>query len=149
MRTVVPSVEGHGEVQAVPVLLRRLLQRLTSDAAIGLARPIKVQRNRFLNKDAEFRRYLLLLRAVFIRSEERLCFTGCVGLLPTGNANASNLMAHGDFAQLWINPCTLVNSDGTASAETAPRRRIDGRGDVTLQDDALAAALRIGNRNRG
>jgi hypothetical protein len=60
MITVVPIVEGDGEVSAVPVLLRRLRDALTSDQAIIVAPPLRVHRDRFLNRDAEFRRMVLL-----------------------------------------------------------------------------------------
>jgi Domain of unknown function (DUF4276) len=57
---VVPIVEGHGEVPAVPVLLRRLAQWLTPDVVPVVSTPIRVSRDKFLNKDEEFRRILLL-----------------------------------------------------------------------------------------
>lgn len=63
MRTVVAIVEGDGEVQAVPVLLRRLCQWLSPLSVVRLGRPIRVHRDRFIKKDAEFRRMLLLAEA--------------------------------------------------------------------------------------
>ncbi len=60
MTKVVAIVEGDGEVAAVPVLLRRLASLLTSDQFIEVAPPIRVQRDRFLNRPDEFRRMLLL-----------------------------------------------------------------------------------------
>ena len=45
MRTLVPIVEGQGEVEAVPVLLRRMLHEMTV-FHIGIARPFRVKRNR-------------------------------------------------------------------------------------------------------
>ena len=42
---LVPIVEGHGEVQAVPVLLRRLLPGC-GGAHLGVARPFLVKRNK-------------------------------------------------------------------------------------------------------
>lgn len=66
MISVVPIVEGDGEVQAVPVLLRRLQQWLTPDLAVEFGRPIRVHRDRFVRKDGrddEFRRMLLLAAA--------------------------------------------------------------------------------------
>jgi Domain of unknown function (DUF4276) len=63
MICVVPIVEGDGEVQAVPVLLRRMAQWLTPESAVDFGRPIRVRRDRFLRKDEEFRRMLLLAAA--------------------------------------------------------------------------------------
>ena len=42
---IVPIVEGHGEVQAVPVLLRRILQELGC-AEVQVLKPFRVPRNR-------------------------------------------------------------------------------------------------------
>ena len=53
-------VEGHGEVAAIPVLLRRIARWRSPDVQIEIQRPIKVHRNRFLNRDAEFARHLEL-----------------------------------------------------------------------------------------
>lgn len=62
MTTVSSIVEGEGEVHALPVLLRRLA------AARGVFNlvvptPIRVARDRFLRRDDEFRRMLLLAAA--------------------------------------------------------------------------------------
>ncbi len=60
MRSVASIVEGDGEVAAVPVLLRRLCAWLSPDVAVDVLFPIRVRKDRFLNKDDEFRRQLLL-----------------------------------------------------------------------------------------
>jgi len=59
MSRIVPIVEGDGEVQAVPILLRRLTEWLSPDKWIDVATPIRVHRDRFLQRDDEFRRHLL------------------------------------------------------------------------------------------
>jgi hypothetical protein len=41
---IVPIVEGHGEVEAVPVLLERLLAGVLGTQAVGVARPFRVHR---------------------------------------------------------------------------------------------------------
>ena len=57
-------VEGHGEVTAFPILLRRLGGWLTPDNfSIEINPPIRVHRDRFLKKNEEFQRMLLLARA--------------------------------------------------------------------------------------
>src|SRR6266511_3751343 len=58
-------------------------------------------------------------------------------------------MTRENFAQLWINPRALVNSYRAPSAEAAARWRIDGRGHIALQNDALAFLFGIWNRDRG
>lgn len=49
--TIQPIVEGHGEVAAVPILLRRLALELTG-AAVDVAPPIRVPRTQLLRADA-------------------------------------------------------------------------------------------------
>ena len=57
---VAAIVEGDGEVQALPVLLRRFRAWLTPDASVEVLAPIRVRKERFLNRDDEFQRYLEL-----------------------------------------------------------------------------------------
>lgn len=57
-------VEGQGEVKALPVLLKRLHTWKTSDLSYPIIEePIRVKRDRFINKDDEFKRYLQLAAA--------------------------------------------------------------------------------------
>ncbi|RKT44953.1 hypothetical protein BDD21_2361 [Thiocapsa rosea] len=63
MTTVVSIVEGDGEVAALPILLRRICAWLTPDVHAAVSQPIRVRRDRFLNRDDEFRRHLLLAAA--------------------------------------------------------------------------------------
>lgn len=53
-------VEGHGEVAALPVLLRRLAAWRSPEAWIDVPPPIRVHRDRFLNREDEFTRHLQL-----------------------------------------------------------------------------------------
>lgn len=48
-RQLVPLVEGKGEVESVPVLLRRLLEEL-GEHRITVARPFRVRRNRVVRE---------------------------------------------------------------------------------------------------
>lgn len=57
---VASIVEGQGEVAALPVLLRRLQAWKTPSANAEVITPIRVQRDRFLNREEEFRRHLYL-----------------------------------------------------------------------------------------
>lgn len=61
--TVVSIVEGDGEVAALPILLRRIAEWLSPKSMVQIPEPIRVRRDRFLNKDEEFKRYLLLAAA--------------------------------------------------------------------------------------
>lgn len=53
-------VEGDGEVQALPVLLRRINDWLTPECATQILLPIRVPRSSRLNKPQEFSRHLQL-----------------------------------------------------------------------------------------
>lgn len=56
---VVPIVEGHGEVEAVPALLRRVAAALDPARPIEVRRPLRVHRDRVV-KDGELERYVEL-----------------------------------------------------------------------------------------
>ena len=57
--TVVPIVEGHGDVDATPVLLRRTAQELVPDDFVTIPQPIRVKRNR-VAMPGELERYVEL-----------------------------------------------------------------------------------------
>jgi hypothetical protein len=59
MKFVIPIVEGHGEMDAVPVLLRRIATELAA-SYVDVGRPIKVHSGSFLKDTVEFRRHILL-----------------------------------------------------------------------------------------
>lgn len=56
-------VEGDGEVASVPLLLRRLAEWRTPQSYPAVQVPIRVRRDRFLNRDGEFKRFLTLAAA--------------------------------------------------------------------------------------
>lgn len=60
MTIVASIVEGDGEVGAVPVLLRALNAKLSPQVAVEVRKPIRVHRERFLNRLDDFQRYLQL-----------------------------------------------------------------------------------------
>jgi len=60
---VAAIVEGDGEVAAVPVLLRRVAAWRTPAVFPEVLAPIRVRRDRFLNRNKEFERYLRLAAA--------------------------------------------------------------------------------------
>lgn len=63
MTPIVSIVEGHGEVAALPILLRRIRDWKSPDYDVLVLPPIRVQRSRFLNRDSEFNRVLGLAAA--------------------------------------------------------------------------------------
>lgn len=63
MIPIASIVEGDGEVSAMPVLLRRLAAEWDPSTLVNPLPPIRVRRDKFLNKDDEFRSKLLLAAA--------------------------------------------------------------------------------------
>lgn len=61
MTIIVASiVEGDGEVGALPVVLRRLNAELSPQVQTEIVKPIRVRRDRFLNREDEFSKYIRL-----------------------------------------------------------------------------------------
>jgi hypothetical protein len=63
MISIASIVEGHGEVLALPILLRRFMEWKPTTSIVSPLQPIRVHRDRFLNKEDEFRKQLLLAAA--------------------------------------------------------------------------------------
>ena len=63
MMAVASIVEGDGEVAALPVLLRRLGQWRGAAGHVDVLPPIRVYKDRFLNRPEEFSRHLKLAAA--------------------------------------------------------------------------------------
>lgn len=63
MIRIASIVEGDGEVAALPILLRRFNDWLPGRRFAQTLPPIRVHRDRFLNKEDEFRKQLLLAAA--------------------------------------------------------------------------------------
>ncbi|AVT11958.1 DUF4276 family protein [Paracidovorax avenae] len=63
MIPIASIVEGDSEVIALPILLRRLAGELEPAVAVQPLPPIRVRRDRFIQRDDEFRKQLLLAAA--------------------------------------------------------------------------------------
>lgn len=63
MTSIASIVEGDGEVAALPILLRRLGEWRTPGIVANVLPPIRVYRDRFLNRPEEFSRHLQLAAA--------------------------------------------------------------------------------------
>lgn len=59
MRRIATIVEGHGEVEALPILLRRIAQHLAPGTGLDLPRPIRIPRNRVV-REGELERAVAL-----------------------------------------------------------------------------------------
>jgi hypothetical protein len=66
---IAPIVEGHGEVQAVPVLLQRILQSRAPQSSLRINPPLRVKAASFLN-DAEYLKKYVELAALKARGHE-------------------------------------------------------------------------------
>ena len=85
MRRIVTIVEGHGEVEAVPVLLRRIAHQVAPAAAMDVPRPIRVKRNRLL-REGELERAVGLAAA---KAEAH----GCILILLDANGDCPAQLA--------------------------------------------------------
>lgn len=56
---VVPIVEGHGEVRAVPALIRRVHQTVSNAPRLDINPPIRVPSGSLRNNEREFRRHVI------------------------------------------------------------------------------------------
>ncbi|MFN9727940.1 DUF4276 family protein [Acidovorax sp.] len=56
-------VEGDGEVAALPVLLRRIAEWRNPEVYVDVLAPIRVYKDRFLNREEEFTRHMKLAAA--------------------------------------------------------------------------------------
>lgn len=66
---IAPIVEGHGEVDAVGILLRRLVPFLCPTSALEVLKPIRVPRSKLVKSD-ELERAIRLARLKIEQSEE-------------------------------------------------------------------------------
>jgi hypothetical protein len=77
-RYIAPIVQGHGDVAAVPVLLRRIATELRPDVVLKINTPIRVKANRFTKEQsADFRKFIMLASAK-VASQDA---PGCVLIL--------------------------------------------------------------------
>ena len=60
---VVPIVEGYGEVEAVPILLRRIAEMTCLGLLLKINHPIRVKVGSFLNDDGYFKKQITLTAA--------------------------------------------------------------------------------------
>jgi len=60
VRFIASIVEGHGEVQALPILLRRLAKDLAPNVDLRLNPPLRVKAGSFLNDNEYFGKYIEL-----------------------------------------------------------------------------------------
>jgi hypothetical protein len=69
---IAPIVEGHGEIQAVPILLRRILGELFDEPDVNVLRPIRIPRSKLI-KPVELVRAISLadLKLNDVESEHR------------------------------------------------------------------------------
>lgn len=59
---IVPIVEGHGEQDAIPLLLRRIAGNVNPQALVKVGQAIRVHKHQFVNNDDKLRRYVSLAR---------------------------------------------------------------------------------------
>ena len=68
-RLFVPIVEGHGEQEAVPLLIRRIVTERSSAICPAINPPIRIKAASFLRDPEYFRKYVLLAASKAAQSE--------------------------------------------------------------------------------
>lgn len=63
MAFVASIVEGHGEIEAIPILLRRLNNHIGAPEYLQMNAPIRIKSGSFLNDDDYFNKYVALAAA--------------------------------------------------------------------------------------
>ncbi len=85
MRRIAAIVEGHGEVEAVPILLRRIVQRISPEQPVDHVRPIRVRRHKIV-KEGELERAVNL-------AARRCGKCGCILILLDANSDCPKKLA--------------------------------------------------------
>lgn len=83
---IVPIVEGHGEIGALPTLLHRLAEIAVPETAIRVNPPLRVKSGSFLNDESYFRKSVSLAGAKAAQSDGTVlilldCEDDCPGTL--------------------------------------------------------------------
>lgn len=149
-------VEGDGEVASIPLLLRRMAEWRPAQVYPDIQVPIRVRRDRFLNRTEEFQRFLALAAAkcgldgwilVILDADDDCPATLGAEILRRANAclphhNVSVVLANREYEAWFIAAAAsldgyrgfVAGADYPASAETPRdakgwiRRHISGGG---------------------
>jgi len=81
-----PIVEGHGEIEALPRLIRRIYEEFLPGIIPIINPPIRIKAGSFLNDTAYFRKYVLMAAAKAAQSDGEVlilldCEDGCPATL--------------------------------------------------------------------
>ena len=68
---IVPIVEGHGEEEALPTLLRRFSAEHGYEGFLKINPPIRIKAGSFLRNDEYFRKYITLAAAKAVQGDRR------------------------------------------------------------------------------
>jgi hypothetical protein len=68
---IVPIVEGHGEEEALPTLLRRFSAECAHEGFIKINPPIRIKAGSFLRDDEYFRKYITLAAAKAVQGDRK------------------------------------------------------------------------------
>jgi hypothetical protein len=115
---VAAIVEGAGEVAALPILLRRINAWRTPDVHLQALPPIRVHRDRFLNRDDEFRRHLLLAAA---KCGEKAGFSCCSTPMMTVRLSWGNRFSSEQLHTFRTVGCRSCSPTGNTRPGSSPR----------------------------
>ncbi|MGO4222299.1 DUF4276 family protein [Lysobacter sp. TAF61] len=133
-------VEGHGEVLALPILLRRISVWRNEDSYVDIPQPIRVSRDRFLNRRDEFERHLRLAGSkcgvdgwvlVLLDADD-----ACPAMLgPEILARARVVLPHHAVSVVLVNREFEAWYIGAAQSLNGTRGLFVGAGDLTLDPE--------------
>lgn len=134
-------VEGHGEVEALPALIRRIAESVGFAGDLRVNPPIRVKSGSFLNDEDYFRKYVALAAGKAVANGGGLLFSWivkmivpgpsgrrcCNGLKQCGRVSTSSLLWHIGNMRLGSSARHRPCAAGAACRKTLKRRRMHSR----------------------
>ena len=102
-------VEGHGEVQSVPVLIRRIAAELYPELAIDIPRPIRVHRDKVVKDDELEREVEFAARKIQGKGPYLLFLT--VEMIAPLNWDLHYFTEHRKLIAIYRLPLSLLNKN--------------------------------------
>lgn len=134
-RFICPIVEGHGEIEAVPLLIRRIFAESGTGTMPGINYPIRIKSGSFLHDESYFQRYVQLAAAKAAQAGGEVlilldCEDDCPATLgPALLARAKNVrndvpttvvLAHREYETWFLAAAESLRGCGGLSADLSP-----------------------------
>ena len=130
-----PIVEGHGEIEALPHLIRRIFAEFSSEVIPIINPPIRIKSGSFLKDDEYFRRYIQMAAAKAVQSDGEVlilldCEDDCPATLgPDLLVRAKSirpdvpfkvLLAHREYETWFLAAATSLRGCAGLAADLSP-----------------------------